>query len=122
VDRAGAAVQRISGASRARARQRTVRLYPTRDAFGPVGKFLATYGHRQICASEAAPALFTEPVAQICWFYFGPHLRNRRGRLPRRVEPGYLPPEQRPYPEQMVVAFPDDLLARFTAGWEETLA
>jgi hypothetical protein len=92
-----------------------------RAPFGPRGEFLATYGHMQFCRPEGSPALFVEHVAQICWFYFGPHLRDRHGRLPRRGEPGYLPPQRRPYPEQKVVAFPDDLLARFTACWEEAL-
>lgn len=90
-------------------------------SFGPAGEFLATYGHARFCVPEAAPVLFTEHVAQICWFWFGPHLRDRHGRLPRRGEPGYLPPERRPYPEQKVVAFPDDVLAGFSAGWEETV-
>jgi hypothetical protein len=93
-----------------------------RAPFGPAGEFLATYGHMQICTSGAAPPLFVEHVAQICWFYFGPHLRDRRGRLPRRGEPGYLPPEGRPYPQQKVVALPEDLLARFIDNCEGALA
>ena len=92
-----------------------------RASFGPAGEFLAAYEHMRICATEAAPVLFAEHVAQVCWFYFGPHLRDRHGRLPRRGDPGYLPPERRPYPEQKVVAIPDDLLERFTANWEEAL-
>jgi hypothetical protein len=93
-----------------------------RAPFGPAGEFLATYGHQQICSPASAPVLFTEHVAQICWFWFGPHLRDRDGRLPRRGEPGYLQPARRPYPEQKAVAFPDDLLARFPAGWAEAAA
>jgi len=92
-----------------------------RAPFSPGGEFLATYGHLQICSPEVLPVLFAEHVAQICWFYFGPHLRDRHGRLPRRGEPGYVPPEKRPYPEQKVVAFPDHMLNRFTTC-EEALA
>jgi hypothetical protein len=86
--------------------------------FGPAGEFLATYGHMRLCSPEVGPVLFAEHVGQICWFYFGPHLRDRHGRLRRAGDPGYLPPERRPYPEQKVVAFPDDLLDRFPVACE----
>jgi hypothetical protein len=63
-------------------------------------------------------------VAQICWFYAGPHLLNRDGVLPRRGQHGWLPPRKRPYPEQKVALFPDgfveDFLSRFAVA-EDTL-
>jgi hypothetical protein len=93
-----------------------------RSGFGPRGEFLATYGHLRLSSPDVLPVLFAEHVGQICWFYFGPHLRDRRGWLPRRGDRGYVPPDRRPYPAQKVVAFPEHLLNRFIATCEGTRA
>ncbi|OOC57015.1 hypothetical protein NOSIN_05630 [Nocardiopsis sinuspersici] len=85
------------------------------NGFGPKGEFRATYSHMRMYPERAHPVLFAEQVAQICWFYYGPHLADSRGRLPRRGEAGYLPPSERPYPEQKVVALGPGLLRDFLA-------
>lgn len=74
--------------------------------FGPRGEFLAAYGQMQLYPAEVRPVLLAEQVGQICWFYYGRHLRAADGTLPRRGEPGYLPPPLRPYPEQKACAVP----------------
>lgn len=84
------------------------------NGFGVSGEFLATHEHLRMYSDEARPAVFAETVGQISWFYYGPHLRSH-GRLLRPGEPGYLPPARRPYPQQKVFLFPDEILARYDA-------
>ncbi|WP_301177684.1 crotonobetainyl-CoA--carnitine CoA-transferase [Actinomadura geliboluensis] len=67
--------------------------------FGPKGEFLAAHGHLQLYPEEAHPVLFTEQIAQICWFYYGPH-RD-------------VPASRRPFPEQKVLLFPKRFLDSF---------
>lgn len=81
--------------------------------FGPRGELAAVLVHLQMYPRAAWPVLFTEHVAQVCWFFFGPHLRDRDGRLPAAGEPGHLPPARRPYPEQKTFLFADRLIDRF---------
>jgi len=59
--------------------------------------------------------LFSEQISQICWFFYGPHLRTASGRLPERDEPGWVPPGERPYAEQKVFTCPPEFVARFKA-------
>ncbi|ONI76328.1 hypothetical protein ALI144C_37365 [Actinosynnema sp. ALI-1.44] len=81
--------------------------------FGPRGEFIATKSHLRMYPDEVLPVLFTEQIGQICWFFFGPHLADSTGRLPRPGEPGYLPPARRPYPPQKVFPYPVGILSRF---------
>jgi hypothetical protein len=81
--------------------------------FGPRGEFVATCGHLRMYSDEVLPVLFTEQIGQICWFFFGPHLADGSGRLPRPGEPGHIPPARRPYPPQKVFPFPAGILGRF---------
>lgn len=98
------------------------------DAFGHVmlgasmgvrGEFLAAYGHLAMYSPQVHPVIFTEQVSQICWFFYGPHLVDRTGRLPRRGEPGWIHPTERPYPEQKLLPCPPGYLDRFTASFSE---
>ncbi|HTY35361.1 crotonobetainyl-CoA--carnitine CoA-transferase [Mycobacterium sp.] len=80
--------------------------------FGPKGEFKAAYCQLALSSEAARPALFTEQVAQTCWFYFGAHLRDENGKVPRHGDRGYVSPRDRPYPEQKVFASePADLHA-----------
>ncbi|MGW5666914.1 crotonobetainyl-CoA--carnitine CoA-transferase [Micromonospora sp. NPDC003776] len=85
-------------------------------AMGPVGELRAARCHMALYSAVAHPVLFTEQVAQICWFFYGPHLRDASGRLPRPDEPGWIPPPARPYPPQKVFPCPPGLLQEFRAG------
>jgi hypothetical protein len=84
------------------------------NGFGPRGEFLAAFCHMHMYSADVHPVLFTEQVAQICWFFHGPHLLDRTGALPRRGDPGYVPPPRRPYPEQKAFMFPERFLDAFT--------
>lgn len=83
------------------------------------GELRAAYQHMALYSAAAHPVLFTEQVAQVCWFFYGPHLRDRHGRVPARGEPGWQPPGRRPYPPQKVFAAPPEFVARFTASFRE---
>jgi hypothetical protein len=85
------------------------------NGFGPRGEFKATYLHMRMYPEAAHPVLFTEQVGQICWFFFGPHLRDAGGALRAPDDPAYVPADRRPYPEQKVFAFDRHYLERFTA-------
>ncbi|PXX70606.1 hypothetical protein DFR70_10125 [Nocardia tenerifensis] len=74
------------------------------DAFGHVmsgrgfsarGEFGAAFCHMGMYSADVHPVLFTEQVAQICWFFFGPRSAERR------------------YPPQKVFEFPTHYLTEF---------
>jgi hypothetical protein len=63
--------------------------------FSPRGEFRAAFTHLRMYPGAVHPVLFTEHLAQICWFFFGPHAGERR------------------YPPQKVVRLPGSLLAAY---------
>ena len=83
------------------------------NGFGPRGEFTATYLHLRTYPEAAHPVLFTEQIGQICWFYYGPHLRDERGAVRAPGDPGYLPAARRPYARQKVFAFDRRFLDEF---------
>jgi hypothetical protein len=86
---------------------------------GVEGELRAAYVHMAMYTPPAHPVLFTEHVSQICWFFYGPHLADATGRLPERGEPGWVPPDRRPYPPQKVFRCPSELIDQFKAGFRE---
>jgi hypothetical protein len=89
------------------------------NSMGPAGEFRATFCHLAMYSDDVHPVLFAEQISQICWFFFGPHLRTADGRLPVRGEPGWIPLAQRPYAEQKVFACPPEFVERFRASFVE---
>ncbi|MEV1114896.1 crotonobetainyl-CoA--carnitine CoA-transferase [Actinosynnema sp. NPDC049800] len=85
------------------------------QGFGPRGEFTATYLHSRMYPVSARAALFTEQIGQVCWFFYGPHLRDAAGALRSPGAPGYVPARDRPYPQQKVFAFDRRYLDRFDA-------
>ncbi|MEO0971581.1 MAG: hypothetical protein AAFX85_00690 [Pseudomonadota bacterium] len=83
--------------------------------FGPAGELVAAYRHMALYSPAAKSVLMSEQVAQVCWFYYGPHLRNGHGDLPRRGDEGYVRPQHRPYAPQKVFAIEAEYLDRFSA-------
>lgn len=65
--------------------------------FSPGDELRASFCHMAMYPEAAQPVLFTEQVAQICWFFFGPHAGAGR------------------YPEQKVFAYP----RRYLDGFRE---
>lgn len=72
--------------------------------FGPAGELSAAYCQMALLSEPARSVAFAEQVAQTCWFFYGPHLRDAAGRLRRPGDPGYVPPPRRPFPPQKVFA------------------
>ncbi|MFV0132300.1 crotonobetainyl-CoA--carnitine CoA-transferase [Streptomyces sp. HMX87] len=98
------------------------------DAFGHAargnrftarGEFMATWDHMKMYSPGCHPVLLSETVGQICWFYFGPHLRRPNGVLPRPSDTDYVPPAQRPYSPQKTVPMPDELLSAFRSLFKQ---
>jgi hypothetical protein len=76
--------------------------------FGPKGEENAWNVHRQMFSPEAVPALTTETRGQNSWVNFGEHLRNTEGNIPKKDEPGYIPPTERPYAENKAGILPEE--------------
>ncbi len=72
--------------------------------FGPVDELRAAYCQMALHSSDARAVLFTEQVAQTCWFYFCPRVRAEDGSIPRPGDRAYVPLRARTYPEQKVYA------------------
>ncbi len=83
--------------------------------FGPAGELVAAYRHMLMYSNAARPVLLTEHVAQVCWFYFGRHLRDANGEIPGPGADGYIRPSDRPYPPQKVFSIESEYLDRFAA-------
>ncbi|WP_203236868.1 crotonobetainyl-CoA--carnitine CoA-transferase [Nocardia panacis] len=67
------------------------------SGFGPRGEFRAAFAHLGMYSAAVHPVVFTEQVAQICWYFFGPRAHERR------------------YPPQKVFEFPPEYPAGFRA-------
>lgn len=68
------------------------------NSFSARGELRAAFRHLGMYSEDVHPVLFTEQVAQICWYYFGPHL-ERGG--------------ERRYPDQKVFELPRSFLEQF---------
>lgn len=73
------------------------------NSFSLAGELRAGFIHMRQFPSAAHHVIFTETVAQICWFYCGEHVRGTNA----------LPVDQRPYPEQKVYRCSEHLFSRY---------
>ncbi|QHA04457.1 hypothetical protein GQF42_15235 [Streptomyces broussonetiae] len=98
------------------------------DAFGHAargnrftarGEFMAAWDHMKMYPPACHPVLLSETVGQICWFYFGPHVRRPDGSVPGPPDPDYVPPARRPYSPQKTVPMPDELLSAFRSLFKQ---
>ncbi|WP_424214559.1 crotonobetainyl-CoA--carnitine CoA-transferase [Streptomyces sp. BI20] len=83
------------------------------NPFTARGEHLAAWDHSRMYPEDCHPALLTETLGQICWFYYGPHLRDSDGRVPLPGAPGYTPPSGRPYSPQKTVPLPTEFVSAF---------
>lgn len=83
------------------------------DGFSLRGELRAAFTHFQMFTPAVHRVLFTEFVAQICWFYCGSHLIGGDGVIPRRGQVGWWSPPSRPYAPQRMVVFPAGMVADF---------
>lgn len=68
--------------------------------FGPIGEDKAWFTHMQMFTLVAAAALTTETRGQNCWVNFGPHMRDKNGKLKRKDNPDFILPQDRPFDDQ----------------------
>ncbi|QYX79570.1 hypothetical protein [Streptomyces akebiae] len=98
------------------------------DAFGHAargnrftarGEFMAAWDHMKMYRPACHSVLLSETVGQICWFYFGPHVRRPNGVVPGPSDPDYVPPSERPYSPQKTVPMPDELMSAFRSLFKQ---
>ena len=70
------------------------------NAFTIDGELCAVMSHLTMYSAEAGRVVLSETAAQICWYYFGPHLLGAGGQA-------------RPYPPQKVLVMPGHLVDGF---------
>jgi hypothetical protein len=80
--------------------------------FGPKGELNAWKAHSEMFSDAAQGALASETLAQNSWVNFGRQLRNESGAIPKKGEPGYLPPTERPFADQKNAIIPADIINR----------
>ncbi len=78
--------------------------------FGPRGEFNAWRAHSEMFSPRAQGALAAETLAQNSWVNFGHHLRDAKGNIPQKGEPGHVPLTERRFAEQKNVVIPDSLI------------
>ncbi|MFD7094676.1 hypothetical protein [Streptomyces xanthophaeus] len=83
------------------------------NPFTAHGEHLAAWDHSHMYPADCHPVLLSETVSQICWFYYGPHLRDSRGRIPSPGSEDYVPPRDRPYSPQKTTPLPHELMDGF---------
>jgi hypothetical protein len=74
--------------------------------FGPLGEENAYREHASLFSNEAIPALTTETRGQNSWVNAGKHLRRPDGSLPKRGDPDFIKPQDRPFAEQKAGILP----------------
>lgn len=96
--------------------------------FGPRGEFNAWKSHSRMYSDEAQGAVAAETLAQNAWVNFGAHLRRADGSIPKKGEPDYVPPQDRPFGEQKNFLVPAEMMQfrpdemGFDSQLERTLA
>lgn len=88
--------------------------------FGPNGEENAWMAHVKMFSPEARPAMTSETRGQNSWVNSGPHLRNADGSVPKKNEPGYVKPQDRPFADQKAGLLPKELQSRAVAQPQET--
>lgn len=83
------------------------------NPFTAHGEHLAAWDHSHMYPQDCHPVLLSETVSQICWFYFGAHLRDSRGRVPSADSQDYIQPRDRPYSPQKATPLPSELVDAF---------
>jgi hypothetical protein len=78
------------------------------NQFGPLGEERAYQAHRTMFPEDAVPALTTETRGQNSWVNSGAHLRDEAGNIPKKGEPGFVPPQNRPFAEQKTGLLPEE--------------
>ena len=75
--------------------------------FGPLGEDNAYREHMSMFSPLAQRALTTETRGQNSWVNFGPHIVREDGTVPKKGDPDYIPPADRPFADQKIALLPE---------------
>lgn len=78
------------------------------NSFGPIGEENAWDVHARMYTPVARRAMTTETRGQNSWVNFGPQMRNAKGGIIQKGEPGYLSPKDRVFAEQKIGLMPEE--------------
>lgn len=76
--------------------------------FGARGEHNAWAAHTQMYSPQARPAMSFETRGQNSWVNFNQALRRPDGSIPRKGDPDFVPPQERPFAEQKANVLPYD--------------
>ena len=76
------------------------------NGFGAKGEENAWDVHARMFTEKARRAMTTETRGQNSWVNFGPQMRNDKGEIIKKGEPGYMGPRERPYAPQKMGLLP----------------
>jgi hypothetical protein len=82
------------------------------NQFGPLGEERAYRAHAEMFPDEARGALTSETRGQNSWVNYGPHLRRADGSIPKKGDPDFIRPQDRPFAEQKAGLLPEELIHR----------
>jgi hypothetical protein len=86
---------------------------PGANSFSCLGELRAALNHLKFYSADAAQAMLSETVGQICWYYFGPHLCEIVvGDNEEVVKMSDRAKELRVYPQQKAGLLPRELVDR----------
>jgi hypothetical protein len=89
-----------------------------RCSFSINGEFRATWHHLQMYSDEVHPVILSETIGQICWFFYGPHLRTPSGNLRQLEDPCFIPPNRRLYPIQKTSSMPNEWITKYLSQFQ----
>lgn len=76
--------------------------------FGPLGEENAWRKHSSMYSAQAQPALTSETRGQNSWVNFGQHIRRPDGSIPKKGEPDWVHPADRPFADQKAGLLPKE--------------
>lgn len=77
------------------------------NGFGAKGEENAWDVHARMFTDKARRAMTTETRGQNSWVNFGPQMRNEKGEIIKKGEPGYLGPRERAFAPQKMGLLPE---------------
>ena len=80
------------------------------NTFGSIGEYNAFLAHSELYSDYAIRVMATETLGQNTWTNYGPHMRDEPGRLIPQGDPNYKKPSQRPFSDQKVALFPEEII------------
>jgi hypothetical protein len=80
------------------------------NGFGIKGEENAWLNHSRMFSHDARRAMTTETRGQNSWVNFNQSLRREDGSMPKKGDPDYVRPQDRPFAEQKIGLLPDEFV------------